>query len=117
MGNRQEQNDPQLEAIEESLAEIDHIEELVWALLDDQITPLELEQLEQRLLTDDAARHRYVECIQMHTDLQEHFNPSKLKFKLPSEKSSDKSETKSAPPVNPLADIDLPTTQGHTPAT
>jgi hypothetical protein len=49
------------------------VQELTWALVDDQINDGEFQLLESMLLSDDAARHEYLDCIQLHTDLLAHF--------------------------------------------
>jgi hypothetical protein len=46
---------------------------LTWALLDEDITDDEASLLDTLLLTGEAARNRYVECVQLHTDLMAHF--------------------------------------------
>jgi len=51
----------------------ERVQELTWALVDDQITPDELQLLESLLLGDDAARETYLDCIQLHADLTTHF--------------------------------------------
>jgi hypothetical protein len=49
------------------------VQELTWALIDEQIESGELQLLESLLLSDDAARHEYINCVQLHTDLFAHF--------------------------------------------
>lgn len=53
---------------------LDRVQELTWALLDQQISDDELSLLDTLLLTGDSARNRYLECIQLHTDLLGHFD-------------------------------------------
>lgn len=48
-------------------------EQLVWALLDDQISDDDRSRLEQLIASDEQARETYVQCVQMHVDLQDHF--------------------------------------------
>lgn len=45
------------------------IQELVWALVDDQASSEQARRLEELLLEDDDARQIYTLCIQMHADL------------------------------------------------
>jgi hypothetical protein len=45
------------------------VQELVWALLDDQATERDINRLEQLLLDNDDARRAYATCVQMHNDL------------------------------------------------
>lgn len=51
------------------------VQELTWALLDEQINDDEFHLLETMLLTDDTARSEYLDCIQLHVDLMAHFAP------------------------------------------
>lgn len=44
-------------------------EELIWSLLDEQISDEEFEQFQQLLASDDQARQLYVQSVQMHVDL------------------------------------------------
>ena len=50
-------------------------EALIWSLLDDQIDDSGVERLEKLLSEHEAIRRRYVECVQLHVDLTEHFSP------------------------------------------
>jgi hypothetical protein len=52
---------------------LDRVQELTWALLDEQITEDEVALLDNLLLSDDKARSTYVRCVQMHTELVGHF--------------------------------------------
>ncbi len=52
---------------------LDRVQELTWAMVDDQIKADEIRLLENLLLSDDQARDTYVHCIQLHTDLIGHF--------------------------------------------
>jgi hypothetical protein len=49
------------------------VQELTWALVDDQINSDEFQLLESMLLSDDVARQEYLNCIHLHTDLMAHF--------------------------------------------
>lgn len=52
---------------------LERVEELTWALLDDNISDDEMSLLDTLLLTGDDARNRYIECVQLHTDLMAHY--------------------------------------------
>lgn len=52
---------------------LERVQELTWALLDEQIDDDEAKLLDNLLLSDDLARKRYVECVQLHCDLIGHF--------------------------------------------
>ena len=47
----------------------DEVQELAWALVDDQATDTQVRRLEELLLDDPEARRVYVTCMQMHADL------------------------------------------------
>jgi hypothetical protein len=49
------------------------VEELVWAMLDGQISDEDFHRLNEILRTDEEARRVYMHCMQMHVDLQELF--------------------------------------------
>lgn len=53
-----------------------HLEEaeaLIWAMLDDQLDDAEMRQLSKMIEEDAAVRTRYIDCVQLHVDLREHF--------------------------------------------
>ena len=52
---------------------LERVQELTWALLDEQITDDEMSLLDNLLLSDDGARKRYIECVQLHADLIMHY--------------------------------------------
>jgi hypothetical protein len=52
---------------------LDRAEALIWALLDDQLGEAERTELSKLLEEDAAVRVRYVECVQLHVDLAEHY--------------------------------------------
>lgn len=67
-------SDPQVDS---SNAMLDEAEALIWALLDDQIEPADIKKLEALLQEKEEVRQRYISCVQMHCDLQEHFGEAK----------------------------------------
>lgn len=64
---------------EESAANADdrvvseRVQELTWALLDEQINDDEFRLLENLLLSDDKCRDSYIGCTQLHAELMAHF--------------------------------------------
>ena len=64
--NRPRRDDPDQTVTE-------RVQELTWALLDGEISDDALSLLDTLLLTGDAARQRYIECVQLHTDLMAHY--------------------------------------------
>jgi hypothetical protein len=56
---------------------LERVQELTWALIDDEIAADEMSLLDSLLLSDDQARKRYIECSQLHADLTLHYaNPA-----------------------------------------
>jgi hypothetical protein len=56
----------------------DRVQELTWALMDEHINDDEFRLLDTLLMSDDAARGTYIDCVQLHSDLMFHFaDPSK----------------------------------------
>jgi hypothetical protein len=51
----------------------ERVQELTWALLDEQITEDEKSLLDTLLLSDDNARRIYLECVMLHADLLTHY--------------------------------------------
>jgi hypothetical protein len=51
----------------------DRVQELTWALLDEQINDDEFILLDNLLLSDEKARGSYLGCVQLHADLMAHF--------------------------------------------
>jgi hypothetical protein len=45
-------------------------EELIWGLLDGQLSESKCQRLEQLILNHEFVRQRYLECMQLHVDLQ-----------------------------------------------
>jgi hypothetical protein len=45
------------------------VQELAWAMIDEQATDKQVRRLEELLLQSAAARQTYVECMQLHADL------------------------------------------------
>src|SRR5262245_46696472 len=72
----------------------DRVQELTWALLDEQISDDEFAQLNGTLLRDDKSRDTYLNCVRLHADLMAH-------FAAPSERTGKRSGT-------PILGLDLP---------
>ena len=51
----------------------ERVQELTWALMDEQISSDEMRLLDNLLLSDNVARDTYIGCVQLHTDLLYHF--------------------------------------------
>ena len=48
-------------------------EGLIWAMLDDTLDASDIRRLENLLKENEQVRECYVNCVQMHVDLQQHF--------------------------------------------
>ena len=49
------------------------VQNLVWSLLDEQITETDQQRLEELISGDREAMRIYLQCVQMHADLQFHY--------------------------------------------
>ncbi|HEX6962092.1 MAG TPA: hypothetical protein VF175_09515 [Lacipirellula sp.] len=49
-------------------------ETLIWALLDDQLDDAGVSRLSAMLEEDAAVRGLYMDCVQLHVDLRDHFS-------------------------------------------
>ena len=56
----------------------ERIQELTWAMLDEQINDDEFLLLDNLLLSDEKARDSYVGCVQLHADLMSYFATPKM---------------------------------------
>jgi hypothetical protein len=54
--------------------DLERVQELTWALLDEQIADEDKAWLESALSSSAEARGMYVRCVQIHTDLMAHFS-------------------------------------------
>jgi hypothetical protein len=66
-------SDSDLTPSESAFLVLEEAENLIWALLDDHLDSAETTKLAQLLETNDQVRRRYIECVQLHVDLQDHF--------------------------------------------
>ena len=82
----------------------DEVQELAWAVVDEQATESQIQHLEELLLENDDARRVYVMCMQMHADLHYLLGGNK-RFHLPIEIQETK-ETKATQKM-PLPLVDL----------
>jgi anti-sigma factor RsiW len=67
-------SDKDLTPAESAVLLLDEAESLIWALLDDQLETAETTRLTQLLNENEDVRRRYLECVQLHVDLQDHFS-------------------------------------------
>jgi hypothetical protein len=66
-------NDRDLTPAESAVLVLDEAENLIWALLDDQLDEASAARLAKLLEEHDSVRQRYIDCVQLHLDLQDHF--------------------------------------------
>jgi hypothetical protein len=90
---------------------LDEVQELTWALVDEQASEHDVRRLEKLLLEHEDARQTYVLCMQIHTDL--HFLlgrrpplPPALVEAIEQQKAK---HSRASLPV-----VDLPPSQSHT---
>jgi len=55
-----------------------HVQNLVWALIDGEISSDQQNDLQNLLTTDAEARSTYIDCIQLHVDLMYHYSDKPL---------------------------------------
>lgn len=53
---------------------LDDAEAMIWALLDGQLDEAETRRLERLIETNSAVLGRYIECLQLETELRAHFD-------------------------------------------
>ena len=58
--------------------QLEETEALIWDLLDDRLDDASFERLARMLETNPSVRTRYIESLQLHVDLQEHFGRQAL---------------------------------------
>jgi hypothetical protein len=69
-------NDRDLTPAESAVLVLDEAENLIWALLDDHLDDASSARLAKLLDQHESVRRRYLDCVQLHVDLQEHFAPA-----------------------------------------
>lgn len=66
-------NDPELTPAESAVLVLEEAENMIWALLDDRLEAAQSTKLAKLLEENEEVRRRYVECVQLHVDLHDHF--------------------------------------------
>lgn len=59
---------------------LDEAEALIWGLLDENIDAVDSQRLEQ-LMANEEVRKRYIQCVELHSDLQHLFDDQKTQTK------------------------------------
>ncbi len=84
------------------------VQELVWALVDDQASDQQVRRLEELLLESQQARQIYVMCMQMHADLHYLLSGKQPRLPIPLQKvGKATAATKSRPPL-PVVELPPP---------
>jgi hypothetical protein len=52
---------------------LEEAETLIWAMLDEQLENADMERLAKMIEQDAEIRSRYIDYVQLHVDLREHF--------------------------------------------
>ena len=74
-GGDQSRDCAELAQSQGSTTELDRVQELAWALIDERISNGEKAWLDEALCRSEEARRTYLHCIQLHADLAAHFAP------------------------------------------
>lgn len=61
--------------------QIEESEALIWDLLDDELDEADFARLVSLLEENSTVRARYVDCVQLHVDLQDYFGKKALEEK------------------------------------
>lgn len=62
-------------------SQLEETEALIWDLLDERLDDAGLARLTHLLEANATVRDRYMECVQLHVELQEHFGRQELDAK------------------------------------
>jgi hypothetical protein len=79
------------------------VQELTWAIVDEQATDRQVRRLEELLLDNADARQIYISCMHMHTDLHHLLNgnrPLPIPVQKAVESQRRKSVENASPPKN-----------------
>lgn len=68
--SRDHENRPHPTGADPRLAEA---ETLIWSMLDEQLDDAEMKRLSSMIEEDAAVRALYIDCVQLHVELREHF--------------------------------------------
>jgi hypothetical protein len=58
---------------------LDEAESLIWAMLDEQLDAPQKERLCKMIEEDQGVRALYIDCVQLHVDLSEHYGRAAAK--------------------------------------
>jgi hypothetical protein len=73
------------------------VQDLVWAVVDEYATEIQIRRLEQLVSTNEEARRTYITCMQMHADLCFLLGGKQLEPKLQGQPVRHKKARKAAP--------------------
>ncbi len=66
-------NEHDLTPGESAVLLLEEAENLIWALLDDHIDEADSDKLTKLMNDHEEVRRRYIDCVQLHADLRDHF--------------------------------------------
>jgi hypothetical protein len=92
---------------------LNEVQELTWALIDDQATDKDVARLEELLVAHNEARQTYVECMRLHTDLHFFFGPPPRLPQVLEKVLASKEKT--PPKTEPLPIVNFPTSHPAVP--
>lgn len=96
---------------------LNEVQDLVWALIDDQATEEQIRRLEQLLIENEVARRTYITCMQLHADLH-YLLGKKRPLSLPTELERQATAmAQKVPTSSPLPLVEMPTPQSQPPST
>ncbi len=100
MGSHEnERNEQSLEQASDRL--LAEAEQLIWSLLDGELDAQGTQHLEHLIAENEQVRLRYINCVQVHADLHEHFGSAPK----PDLTKSGQTKTGSSPVLGFLGDI------------
>jgi anti-sigma factor RsiW len=67
---------------------LDEAEALIWALLDGSLDAADTARLEGLIKQDKAVMDRYLQCVQLESELRGHFGAPPIKAPLPPQQST-----------------------------
>ena len=83
---------------------LNEAEQLIWSLLDETLEEADVTRLEGLVQEKEAVRTRYLECVQLHSDLAQHFSEKDVteSFDKPQSTEPQSTEPQSLKPQSPV---------------
>jgi hypothetical protein len=80
---------------------LDEAEALIWGLLDENIDALDSQRL-SNLMANEEVRNRYLQCVELHTDLQSLFANQSQVDQNQDDKQKNKQKNTQTKPQSPV---------------